>query len=374
MRSIDATLQSTLATGHFIPSFKLKVYTNTVLTSTLDVIKYKLTGTHLSVTVRGLLPVSNSPEWIKVILSRGAVVNGTPIMLDTSLFTPVTGSIEKVSSRGLYVQSSVECELIPPRILTTINASGSYKSVIDAFCTQIGKTAVYKDSGAAFWTSEFLGQGTGLTLNNAQLFLPLLIQKHLIIACDAGSENILFYCALDMPGAADATIDLLMLNIGTGYYGQRNFLGTDQYGVQRFAGNAADPLWNLGYVQDIDPMPNYYVQNTPIDFETLINLNYQDGDRFTVDAGNYSLYPAQVTEIFDRKHNPGWCLAIQQLIYFTNTEGGQLPRDIVKSAGMLPLNTSLFNGVLNASASTVQAAMDLLDDHQHAGGTAIPSI
>src|ERR1700690_4047336 len=207
MRTIDATLQAALATFHFVPYFKLKVYRNGAYLTTCDVLKYKLTGTHLSVTVRGVIAVSNAPESVKIVLERGIVSNGSTYVLDSSKFTPISGWIEEVVPKSLAVNSTVEAELIPPKNITITSGGHTYRMVINDFCSAIGKTAVYKNSGAAFWDYQFHPTDAMLTLNNAQLFPPLLMQKRLIFCCDNGNEQILFYGALDIPAGHDASID-----------------------------------------------------------------------------------------------------------------------------------------------------------------------
>ena len=372
MRTIDATLKAALATLHFVPYFKLKVYRNGAYLTTCDVLKYKLTGIHLSVTVRGVIAVSNAPESVKIVLERGIVSNGSTCVLDSSKFTPISGWIEEVVPKSLMVNSKVEAELIPPKNITITSGGHTYRMVINDFCTAIGKTAVFKNTGATFWGYQFHPNDAMLTLNNAQLFLPLLMQKRLIFCCDNGNEQILFYCALDIPAVHDGSIDPVIMNVGTGYFGRRRFFATDENNAVRFAGTVGDPLFNLGFIKSTESMPTLYSQAQPLDFTLPINLNYQDGDFFGVNGNAYGLYPAQVTEIFDPRKSPGWCVEIKQLQYFANTEGGSLPADLIKLSSYMPLSTGSFNGVLNAQANNVQSAMDMLDDHTH-GGNSLPA-
>ena len=369
MRTIDATLKAALATLHFAPYFKLKVYRNGAHLTTCDVLTYKLTGTHLFVTVRGVIAVSSSPESVKIVLERGIASNGSNYVLDTSKFTPISGWIEEVVPKSFMVHSTVEAELIPPKNITITSGGHTYRMVINDFCTAIGKTAVFKHTAAAFWDYQFHPNDAMLTLNNAQLFPPLLMQKRLIFCCDNGNEEILFYCALDVPGVHDASIDPVIMKIGTGYFGRRRFFATDENNAVRFAGTVGDPLFNLGFIKSTESLPNIYSQAQPLDFTIPINLNYQDGDFYGVNGNAYGLYPARVTEVFDPKASPGWALEIKQLQYFANTEGGSLPADLVKLSSYMPLSTGSFNGVLNAQANNVQSAMDMLDDHSHGGGS-----
>jgi hypothetical protein len=354
---------------HFVPYIKLKVYRNGVLLSPAnDVIKYRLTATHLSINVRDVVPISTSPEYIKVVLSRGVMINGVQTVLDSSKFTPITGFVDKVTSKNFYPNTELECELIPPNNIS-IAGDGSYTSVITAFCAAVGFNVEFQNPGAAYWGYQFMPTGTVLALNNAQLFLPLLMQKRLIFAQDAGGQTIRFYCALDVPGgAADAACEPVLMSLGTGFYGRRRFFATDESLVVRFAGTVGDPLFNLGFIKSTEPLPNVYDQSEPLKFDNFIDLRFYDGDKYDVNQQLYTIYPAQVTEIFDPKHPLRWWQHIEQRLYFTNTEGGSLPADLLKISSYMPLNTSLFNGVLNAQANNVQSAMEMLDDHSHGGG------
>ena len=83
----------------------------------------------------------------------------------------------------------------------------TYEQVIDAFCTEWGKTAVYKDDTEAWLDYQFLPDGQVIILNSAMRFLNQLQQKRLITACDNGSEEIRFYSA-DVLGSSVATFTL----------------------------------------------------------------------------------------------------------------------------------------------------------------------
>ena len=370
MRTLDATLQSVLATFHFVPYFKLKVYRNGALLTTLDVLKYKLTGTHLSVTTRGLISISTAPDWIKVVLERGIVSNGTAYVLDSSKFTPISGSVERLTSKSLYVSTTIEAELVSPKAVS-FDGSTSYQTVITSFCTAIGKTPVFKNPGAAYWASQFMPNGTTVTLADARSFLPLLQEKHLIFASDNGGEAILFFCAVDIPaGNYDASIDPILYNLGTGYYARRRYMATDENNVVTYAGTVGDRLFNLGYKYDADPFPSVYSQAQLLDFTLPINLQYQDGDKFGIDGNNYTMYPAQVIETFDPKASPGWQVKVKQLQYFGDTEGGSLSSDLSIKTPYMPVNTSMFNHILGPATNNIQSCFDVLDDHTHAGAPA----
>ncbi len=173
MRTIDATLQTALASGHFTPYIKLRVYLNGYLNATLPVTKYKLTGTHLSVTVRGLVTVSSTPDSVKVILDRGISSSGVDYILSSSKFSPLTGQVQRVTSKHLFVSTALEASLIPP-MYVNFDVYTSYENAINQFCAAIGKTYVLKYPSAAYWAYAFLPPGaSGVVFNNANNFLNL---------------------------------------------------------------------------------------------------------------------------------------------------------------------------------------------------------
>ena len=98
-----------------------------------------------------------------------------------------------------------KCHLIP-RVHYSAAGDLTYKQVIDAFCLAFGKTAVYKDAGAAWLAWQFLPTGKMIILNNAQTLFQQLKQKYFIFACDNGNDEILFYTAFTHAASPDYTI------------------------------------------------------------------------------------------------------------------------------------------------------------------------
>jgi hypothetical protein len=366
MRTIDATLQAALATGHFTAYIKLRVYRDGILVGQpLQVTKYKLTGNHLTVTVNGMIVVSNTPEQIKVILDRGITSGGVNYILSTSSFTPINGTIEYLTPKQLSISTTLEASLIPPRYIST-NGWNAYGTVIEDFCFALGKTAVFKNPGAAYWAYQFLPTGKSVTFNNANNFLALLRQKYFIFACDNGNDEILFYQAFDIP-AQDAAISSTLAQVGTGYFQSRRYFSKDEVSALRYAGTAGDQLHNLGFLHSTASLPSYFQQRQPVSVQLPLNLNYQCGDYYSID-GNFNCFPAEVTEVFDPKASPGWSIYISQLEYFTNTEGGALPSTIERVSNYTPLATGNFHGNLDASINNLQAFAERVDDLPIAGG------
>jgi hypothetical protein len=364
MRTIDATLKSALATGSFDFFAKLLIYYNGNLASTLDVKSYKLSGTQLEVSAFGLVPASNTPDQVKLILKRGVKISGTDYYLSTGKYSPNTGKIDVGDNVGVML-STVQAHIIP-RKRVSFAGDVSYRTLITSLCTAIGKTPVFYRSGDAYWDYQFLPTGRVFTTNNAQSILSVLRQKYFIFARDNGNEEIFFYYALVTP-ASVASLLPSIYHSGADYLEKRYFLARDENNSVRYAGTATDPIHNLGFIKSTESLPAYYSQRNPISFDYPINLEYEDGDTYSVDDGNFFVYPAQVVETFDTKKNPSLFLTISQLEYFSSTEGGALPSTIMAAAPYTPLDVSSFNGILDANDNNLQAAMQTIDDHTHAG-------
>jgi hypothetical protein len=369
MRTIDSTLEAALASGHFVPYFKLRVYRNGVkVGGDLQVTKYKLTGNHLSVTANGTVVVSPTPNAVKLILDRGVTIQGTNYLLSTSKFTPLNGTIRKIVPKLLSYESQVEASLIPPMFIS-FAGDVSYQAAIEAFCIAIGKTAVFKVPAAAYWQYQFLPTGKTVTFNNANNFLALLRQKYFIFCCDNGNEEILFYYALHLPATPDAYPWAIQEEIGTGYFNRRRFFAKDEVSALRYAGTEGDVLHNLGFLHSTASLPSDYEQRQPISVDMPWNLTYQSGDYLYID-NSYACFPTDVIEVFDLKAHPGLYTQLRQLEYFTNTEGGALPSTIERVSNYTPLNVSNFNKNLDATINNLQAFAERVDDMDLGGGGA----
>jgi hypothetical protein len=362
MRTINATLKAALASGSFDFYVRLSIYYDGAYSTYKEVLGYKLTGTELEVTCIGLIPASNTPDQVQLVLTRGIHLDGSDYYLQTGKFTPVKGQVRYADNIG-FITSTIQASLVPPKKMT-LDGDVTYAEIIDAFCDEIGKTAVlYRDTDD-YWGYQFLPDGRDLITNNAQSFLTLLRQKYFIFARDNGDEEIFFYHALAAPSTM-ANISPAIYEAGIGYYKKRRFLSRDEGNTVHYAGTATDPIHNLGFIRSTDSAPGYYSQRPTVQLGLPICLDYEDGDAYNIDGGNFYLYPALVTEIFDTKHSPAWYLTIRQMEYFADTEGGALPSTIEAAAPYTPLNVSTFNKVLSANDNNIQAAMQTLDDHAH---------
>ena len=80
-----------------------------------------------------------------------------------------------------FGQIKIEGSSYPNQKISIAAGDETYQQVIEAFCTAIGKTAVFKNSADAWLAYQFLPDGKSLSLNRAELFENLLKQKYTIL-------------------------------------------------------------------------------------------------------------------------------------------------------------------------------------------------
>lgn len=80
-----------------------------------------------------------------------------------------------------------------PNLKITIAGDDTYENVITAFCTAIGKTAVFKDSTEAWLGYQFLPAGKQVILNKAERFENLIKQKYTIQCYERSPKVLVFY-------------------------------------------------------------------------------------------------------------------------------------------------------------------------------------
>jgi hypothetical protein len=115
------------------------------------------------------------------------------------------GGVEYVEQSGLYFVQPDKFTETPghvvlegssyPNTKIVIAGDDTYQNVIEAFCTEIGKTAVFKDSAAAWLGYQFLATGKQVILNKAERFENLLKQKYTILCYERSPKEIVFYTA-----------------------------------------------------------------------------------------------------------------------------------------------------------------------------------
>lgn len=363
MRSINATLEAALLGGSFDAYIKVRVVKG-AYDQTFDVREYELTATILKVTLYGNVLISSllAPTYITLI--RGVTISGTNYTLSTSPFISTTGFIHKSDSQGV-AYSKIEAHLINPIYLSFL-ADGTYEDAISDFSTALGKTYTLKDSTADHWQYQFLPDGRNFTSNNAQSFLTLLRQKYFIYCCDNGSDDLLFFCGVNVPsGAQDYHIyPEDVYDLQTGFMPKRRFYSRDENSSVTYSGTAGDTLHNLGFILSTDAAPTLYEQTQGIEpYPVSINLIYQDGDYVNFADDEIFLYPALVREIFNPKLNKlTWRTEVSQHMLFSNTEGGYMPSTIEAAAPYTPLSTLSFDNNLDPSVNNLQALAEAVDE------------
>ena len=375
-RTVDATLYSTMNSGAFAPYMQANYYRGANKTAA-QVLKYKLTGTELDITT-DIFASDDYPAYIE--LSRGAVISGTPSFLTTSKF--YIGSRHYEFFNATNTVARVKATLFPQTRIT-LAGDDTYKNVITAFCSAFSKTAVFQDSSAGFWNYKMLPAGKQILLNNAMQFLNMLRQKYFIFAVDKGSENVLFFAGMQnyavTPGPdytlwMDDSIDVAAGDIVThNVFGidflplnARTYLARDENESIREGGTAGYPVHNLGYLEAAASFPALSVQKPILEAVMAINLKPLDGDIILADSNYFGTthHPVEVIEQFDRHgQKPNWSTTIRQVNCLQNTEGGALPSTIERVSNYTPLNTGMFDGLLNRNHNNLQAAMDALDNY-----------
>lgn len=314
----------------------------------------------LELSVKFYLKDPDRSPFLNLQIERGRVSNGTPITIKTSTFHAYETKIN--DEIGLFEARAH----IAPEQRISIAGDDTYKNVIDAFCTTIGKTAVYQDPTAPWLDYQFLPDGRSLTLNNGRYFFSFLKQKYLIFAADNGGNEILF-SQFKTPTAPDWEIEDIRFYMGESPI-TRRFLWRDEASTIHYSDASTNPIHNLGYLESTDSPP---ARATYYEFRTNLlhapELAYMTTDYADVSNGA-NIAPNTMLEIiesFKRKQTPAWNIQIKGIPIFTNTEGGTLPSTIEAAAPYTPLNVSNFNGILSADDNNIQAAMETIDDHEH---------
>jgi len=346
MRTLASELTQALESGSYSVYFNCKVYTTT-LYGEFQPIKYKLTGMNLSITVYGIVPQSTSIMSVEVELERGVTISGVNYGVTTSKFTVVDGFTKHFDSTSVI--SEIICSLIPP-IYVDFLADTTYEAVITAYCTAIGKTATFKNSTIDFWQQQFYITGQRYISEDARDFLSVLNSK-LVYCCDNGNDDILFYYALDVPVSTDYGItSVLPPMYGTGMPLRRRFYALDEFSNPRSAGTATDPVYDLGFISSLDPMPTTYTQSQPFKSTPMpVHLKYQSGDYVNWNSGTLTPYPIEVTENFNKDSTKlKFNVELSQLEYFNIGTNG----NIVRIVSEIPVNADNGDLIYNTSNNT----------------------
>jgi hypothetical protein len=121
------------------------------------------------------------------LIERGVAISGVEYVTQSGLYF-VRKFEEKAGRINIKGSSFPDQKII-------IAGDDTYENVITAFCTEIGKTAVFKDAGAAWLSYQFLATGKQVILNKAERFLNLIRQKYLIQCYERSPKELVFYHA-----------------------------------------------------------------------------------------------------------------------------------------------------------------------------------
>jgi len=159
----------------------------TVPEQTWQTNKFKISGTEAEAALISEDNDYTVSDFTVFVIERGVSISGVEYVTQSGLyfvtnFTETAGRI-KVSGSSFPDQKII------------IDGDDTYENVITAFCTEIGKTAVFKDTGAAWLDYQFLATGKQVILNKAERFLNLIRQKYLIQCYERSPKELVFYHA-----------------------------------------------------------------------------------------------------------------------------------------------------------------------------------
>jgi len=135
------------------------------------------------------------------IIERGVKLAGVEYTVQSGLFFVKTYQED-------YGKIKLHGSSYPNLKISIAAGDGTYQEVIEAFCTAIGKTAVFKNAGDTWLAYQFLPTGKSLSLNKAELFENLLRQKYTILVYEKSPGNLVFYnqdSSLIFPNATAST-------------------------------------------------------------------------------------------------------------------------------------------------------------------------
>ena len=193
MRTLDPILESALANQQGELILRVNTWTDaadyTANPSTPDHVWTVKAFTLESTTASAELVTENDytlSAFTVFTIERGIRLSGVDHTIESGLmhvrkYTEDYGAIKVTGSS------------YPNQKINITAGDGTYQEVIEAFCTAIGKTAVFKNSSDAWLAYQFLPTGKALSLNKAELFENLLKQKYCILVYEESPNNLVFY-------------------------------------------------------------------------------------------------------------------------------------------------------------------------------------
>ena len=119
------------------------------------------------------------------VIERGATIAGTEYTVKSGLYH--VRKYDEFIGRIKLEGSSY------PDLKISIAGDGTYQTVIEAFCAEIGKTAAYQYTSDAWLAYPFLPTGKLLNLNKAERMENLLKQKYTILCHERSPNELVFY-------------------------------------------------------------------------------------------------------------------------------------------------------------------------------------
>jgi len=194
-RTVSQTLLNAIQNQQGETILRVKTWLNlaaynaapTVPEQTWQTNKFKIEGTEAEAALISETNDYTVSDFTVFLIERGVSISGMEYVTQSGLYF-VSKFEEKAGRINIKGSSFPDQKVI-------IDGDDTYENVITAFCTEIGKTAVFKDTGAAWLSYQFLPAGKQVILNKAERFLNLIRQKYLIQCYERSPKELVFYHA-----------------------------------------------------------------------------------------------------------------------------------------------------------------------------------
>jgi len=369
-RTLPAALTTVMDTGIYEPYIRVVINAepNDSGAATLQPMAYQLQA--LKATVK--IPF-NATESTFFRLVRGAVINGTPSTISSIWFRTIEYKFD-----GKFI--ILEGEALE-RSYLSVAADSDYETVITTALVDTFNSITPSFEGAAAWKAyTFYPAGKAIVLSPRKNLFTMLKQKYLVFATEDGwdgSANNMFFFLATATRSVDYTVTDLLFN-ETNHVETRKLLTRDEVNSIHTNGAATSIIHNLGFLHSTASLPPNVENNVGAKSSRLpVHLKYRTGDFVTFQKhgnGTSATHRINVIEVLDLQATPAWYQVLEALEWFGGTEGGAMPSTIEAAAPYTPLATGNFDKVLSVNDNNIQAAMETLDEHDHAGGAAFAEV
>jgi hypothetical protein len=331
-------------------------------------LRFTIKGLSASVTIPKIS--NDAGDYGTFRLVRGATINAVVYSISTMFYNS-----NKITFNGKFV--TLEGDYQPQGVYATVAANSDYKTVIQTLTDN--NVIVIDYEGTPAWKDyQFYPTAKTIVVSDLRKLLPLLKQKFLIHTADngwdsaAGKNRILFFVGSESK-AQDYTITDPLFTMSNDK-AKKRLIWRDEASTVHSQGATNLPIHNLGFLLSTATAPGNSIFSYGSSFSSKIavHLKYQTGDYVNINPSDDGLHEytgrIEVEEVLDPSQTPAWHNIIRPLEFFSNTEAGPLPSTIEAAAPYTPLVTGFFNTILSANDNNIQAAMETLDDHTHAGG------